>query len=359
MSVERIPVDDLRAFDALRPQWDALYRADPRAQVFLSFPWLRAFLPNAPHGWTILTLRERGELVAALPLSLRAAPHKRFPIARELTFASAPFADYQGMLCRPDREDAVAAFAQIVRATRWDRAALLDVRDPRIEALVAELGGSGFATRRTQGSPCSTIDLPASWDAFMASLSKGTRRGLSQPLNALGERLPASRFTLSTGGDAERHVDAVLALNKLRWGAAPGRVARYRGILLAAHEQGCLRVGVLWDGERAIGAGAVFFDEERGYGGLYLLAHDPEYGRHSPGKVVLAALIRDACERGYRTFDFLRGDEAYKQPYATRTELNETSPSRAPARARSFCARQPAYASLRTKAFRLAMRARG
>ncbi len=33
-------------------------------------------------------------LVAALPISIRGTPHQRLPIARELTFATDPFADY-------------------------------------------------------------------------------------------------------------------------------------------------------------------------------------------------------------------------------------------------------------------------
>lgn len=44
----------------------------------------------------------------------------------------------------------------------------------------------------------------------------------------------------------------------------------------------------------------------------YQIAHDPEFGELSPGKVILHEVIRHYCDLGYKEFNFLQGDEEYK-----------------------------------------------
>ena len=83
-----------------------------------------------------------------------------------------------------------------------------------------------------------------------------------------------------------------------------------------AFERGCLRMIIAWDGERAIAGAASFVEDVHKTYNLYQLAYDREYGRFSPGKVVASLAIRDAIEREYAVFDFLRGDEQYKRWYA-------------------------------------------
>ncbi|HYZ16571.1 MAG TPA: hypothetical protein VE591_09230, partial [Candidatus Acidoferrum sp.] len=70
--MEETTISSLAAFDAERERWEDLYRSDRHAQLFLSWAWLHAALPQIHHPWTILTLRENDRLVAALPLSTRA-----------------------------------------------------------------------------------------------------------------------------------------------------------------------------------------------------------------------------------------------------------------------------------------------
>ena len=45
---------------------------------------------------------------------------------------------------------------------------------------------------------------------------------------------------------------------------------------------------------------------------LYNSGHDPEYRYYSVGLLLHSLCLRDALEKGYRYFDFLRGNEPYK-----------------------------------------------
>ncbi len=354
-AVERIPIETLAAFDAIRPEWDALRRADPYATVFLTSGWLRALLSMSPAPWSILTLRSGGALVAALPVSVRGAPHARLPLAHELTFASAPFADYQGMLCLPDHESAaIEAFAELLGALRWQRADFPDVRDPRIGKLVRRLGEAGASLRELPDAPCCAITLPSEWSAFLATLSKPTRRATLRPAKQMAEELTCPRTTFAGDADLEPHLEAVLHLNALRWGGNAARYEKYRRLLRGAHDAGCLRIAVVWDDRRPIAAGAAFVDRERGTYGSYLVGYDPAYARFSPGKALLASGIEDAIAGGYREFDFMRGGEGYKSSYATHEAVNaHYTLRRRGARAALLRAIEPGYAALRRALVRL------
>jgi CelD/BcsL family acetyltransferase involved in cellulose biosynthesis len=48
-------------------------------------------------------------------------------------------------------------------------------------------------------------------------------------------------------------------------------------------------------------------------------AFDPAYAESSPGLVMLVHLVEHALSRGYREFDFLRGDEPFKMRWANGT----------------------------------------
>jgi CelD/BcsL family acetyltransferase involved in cellulose biosynthesis len=45
----------------------------------------------------------------------------------------------------------------------------------------------------------------------------------------------------------------------------------------------------------------------------YQIAHDPDYGELSPGSVLLFLVIEDCCSRGCSEFNFLQGNESYKE----------------------------------------------
>ena len=45
---------------------------------------------------------------------------------------------------------------------------------------------------------------------------------------------------------------------------------------------------------------------------VYQSGMEPDLLEHKPGYLINLMIVRQAIERGYRAYDFLRGDEAYK-----------------------------------------------
>lgn len=314
-------LDRIRSISELgraRGAWESLYLADRHRQVFLSWPWLSAYLPTSRYAWTILALREEGNLIAALPLAASGFPTPRFAIDRELHMGANPSGDYTGMLCVPHREDdAIEAFARAIALPGWENFNLTDTRDPRMERLahrIAELVRGEVAL--VAEHRCWSIPLPSTWEEYICErLDAKARKNTLRAMRRVAE-LPGFRFSEATASDADRHIEAVISLKHQRFGGKLRRWrARFQDFFRNAHAAGALRIFALWDGDRAISASAVFVDAVSGTFNAYMRGHDAAYDALGPGRALTGFLIRRAIEDGYRSFDFLRGDEAYKRDF--------------------------------------------
>jgi hypothetical protein len=61
-------------------------------------------------------------------------------------------------------------------------------------------------------------------------------------------------------------------------------------------------------------------DGEKVY--YYLPAFDRRFDKYSVGSILLKHIILEAGAEGYQAFDFLRGDEKYKQLWGTNQTFN-------------------------------------
>ena len=319
-AMERLQIADADRFADERIRWERLYERDPHAQVFLSWAWLRSFLPIAAGGWRIIVLHEGGEFVAALPIAIRPVPSRFLPLARELTFASDPLGDYQGLLCVPGREaDVLRELTAVISRLRWDRAAFREVVDDRVSPMLHGVAATALTVEREQRS--AQIALPKTWDDFLASVGASTRRNIRRTFAHVHAELPALRITRATANDLDAHVDALVGLNHQRWGGNLARRARYGTLFRNAFAHGCLHLVALWDGDVPIAATAFFVDERRKTFNAYQTGFDQHYAKLSPGKASILVGIQDAIELGFTTFDFLRGDETFKDSYTSGVTL--------------------------------------
>jgi CelD/BcsL family acetyltransferase involved in cellulose biosynthesis len=312
MNVDRITT--LAGFEAERAAWERLEREDPHASVFMTWRWLRAYLPVARLRWSVLALREGGETVAYLPIA-----HNGSLLDRELFLGGNPVADYTGMLALPSHAEAAAgAFADALLAQPWDGLNFCDVYDPRLETLVRRLTDRGVLLESDTETRCLSCELPATWEEYVTKrISAKTRVNMLRVERRLAEALPDFRISEPCDADIGEHVDAMVLVHHLRRGGNLKKARRRLGALLRnAYDTGVLRMFVYWDGTRPIAGATAFVDEARSYFGLYIIAFDEDYDKLSPGKGIVGRAIRSAIEAGYKRFDFMRGDEDYKARYA-------------------------------------------
>jgi hypothetical protein len=137
------------------------------------------------------------------------------------------------------------------------------------------------------------------------------RREIRHDLQVM-ERLPGLRRT-SVADDGELQISTLLELWQGRWGKLPeSQLAQYRSVFRSCLESGCLWLDILWDRDAPITGLLAFLDRKRRSFCFYITGFDKRYATLSPGTVIIAHAIREAIRKGYRVFDFLRGDEPYK-----------------------------------------------
>lgn len=94
---------------------------------------------------------------------------------------------------------------------------------------------------------------------------------------------------------------------------------RNRRLFSELHERELVLVSSLSAGGNVVAVHLGASHEGRLY--WWIPSYGPEFGKFSPGRLLLEHIIRASFDRRDREFDFLIGDEAYKWHYATHTRV--------------------------------------
>jgi CelD/BcsL family acetyltransferase involved in cellulose biosynthesis len=307
-------------FADVRADWGRLARLDPRATPFLSAEWAAAWLADwEPRGdvW-IMRVADAGEVRGLVPLVV----HRRSG-ARVLGMLGKEPGDYWDVVASEADRPAVATAAALElgrRRSGWDLGILncLEPDSPTPGALAA--GGLRLLHRRAVPSP--RIALPASFDAYLASLPAKHRSNLRKHLRKLdgGE---VRRRIVTAPDDIRSTMAGWRELRRRRWNAATRDIN-------PEHEQdsfnrfmtevACTMVpagtATLWEFQHEDAVAGVYlnFQDERAFY-WYLGGFDPDLARLGVGKIAIAAGIRESIDAGRATFDFTRGPDRYKYWY--------------------------------------------
>ena len=315
-------ISGIDEFDRLKAAWDAVYAADCHAQVFLSWDWLRGWLEATASEWFVLAARadSDGGYAAFLPLGRRALRKRRCRTEWELYMAGSPLADYTGFLCLPGCEqEAIPALADHVeKQLEWDRLDLKDVLDPRLDLFLRHISPEKCAVEQVGSTVCPYVELPGTWEQYLQTLvGPKSRREFRRCLGRI-ERGEPLRLTHLTGASGDLHIEVLLRLWQLRWSARPAEMLEMlRRVLRSCAGRNCLWLPVLWHAETPIAAAAVLIDHQKKVFNGYIMAFDATYAKLSPGTTLIAYTLRHAIEHGFKTFDFLRGGEDYKDRFGT------------------------------------------
>lgn len=306
---------DTAQLQRLVPEWEDLWRADPRATPFQSPHWLLPWWRHIGQG-ALLSIAWRdaqGTLAGLAPLYVWTDADGRrqlFPLGIATT-------DYLDVLARPGSEE-VIAHELLARLDdlheRWDvlhfpqqsagspllAAAALH---PRAHVLASEPNPvlALDTSCRIPRSTLANLRTCRNRAARIGSLAFATADAQEIPacLAAL-ERLHAKRWT-------ERGESGVLA-------DAAVRAAHAESAPLL-HAAGLLRLHVLrLDGETVAVLHALADPPQRAACShyYYIAGFDPRHAFFSPGSLLLAQAIEQAQREGAVAFDFLRGAEPYK-----------------------------------------------
>ena len=311
-------VDVLAGWTGLdEKRWNGLLDRSKLPSVFLSWQWQTQWAQAFARDRRLHLLSvtdEEGGLTGLLPLYEEQPATLRF-------LGGVDVSDYLDVIVAAGREEEVWHALLQHRATEsveWDLHAIRATSlTPSLVPALAPAYGLQVST--TVEERCPVLPLPETWDDYLARLSAKDRHELRRKMRKLERELPGATVRSHHGHEGwDEALSRFLRLHRLsKVGKArfmDERMERFfrdaTGALAAA---GWAR---LWFLECAGAAVASFLClEYAGTVGLYNSGFDPAHAGLAPGIVLLAHVIRDAIDRGIPTFDFLRGEEPYKQGF--------------------------------------------
>lgn len=312
----------LDELESIRPRWTALYERDSEPNVFLSWEWLRACLATEEKRWLVLGVRDgEGPYLAFLPLSFARFPQLGPKLNVELSLGGSPRADFTGMLGVAGEESRfIPALVREIEALPWDNFTLSNCADPRLAALVDEFEPSRYRIVPGEATPCPYVQLPTTWDDYLAGRGRSTRRTIRSHLRAI-ESLPGYRLHFAPPDEAEDAIETLLRTHSLRWKKDLREWRQIFGEAFArCYESGRFRVVTMYQDHAVIAAQGSFVERKTGTMVAYMICHNPEYAKFSPGMMLGCASIRRAIEEGYDRYNLSRGAQAYKMSLATGVE---------------------------------------
>lgn len=330
-------IETMPSFERLEQNWNAVYDADPDAQLFLSHRWLSSWLAWITGPWFVLAAKASdaadAPYVAFLPLRT-SVKTSEVAFHNELNMAGNFAADYTGILCRPGFEHvAIPAFARHLKQMNWARLNLENARisEARYRLLVAHFPKSGFEISQVNrigkvdgidNSLCPFATLPPDWNAYLDGLSANTRQKIRRLLKQF-ESSDEYRITAATSETITRDLDTLLRFWEIKWTPRKGDLVHSlirsnRAMLTQSFKSDLLYLPTLWKGDRPLAALATFMDRRKRSFLFYMTGRDETFDGLPPGVILHAHSIRYAIENGFTEYDFLRGNESYKYSFGVK-----------------------------------------
>lgn len=168
---------------------------------------------------------------------------------------------------------------------------------------------NGYAVEERSHAIAAVLELPATSEEHLASLSKKERHETRRKLRRFEAALGEPSVVRHKGADAVAMFAEMHRHSSGDKGAfmTDGMEAFFQG--LHAHAGGV--IDVLVTGDDTPAAAAFSFEDDNAYY-LYNSAYEPAFRDSSPGVVLLTKLIDHTIDVGRQVFDFLKGDESYK-----------------------------------------------
>ena len=180
---------------------------------------------------------------------------------------------------------------------------------------------SGLALYQRPNCSSWQVDLPDTWDEYLMRLSKNQRKRCRRWLRQWIETGKLTRKSVTANDDLDDAFEKLCTLHNARrrfLGQAGAFEDQqffdfHKDATRQLMESDQLRMEFLLDEGRPVTCEYLFTTDNTVFS--YQSGYDPEYISIGAGNISLTLAIRSAIEEGYKTFDFLRGGEKYKQSW--------------------------------------------
>jgi CelD/BcsL family acetyltransferase involved in cellulose biosynthesis len=231
--------------------------------------------------------------------------------------------DHLSLICRPhDRESVATAIAEALTTTceDWDRLELdaVDADDAAIGLVITALEERGCLASRYPADAFWTLDLPASWEEYLAAISKSHRKQLRRLEREVLESDRVRWHQVRSQEELPRAWEALVDLHQRRRRSLgePGCFASrafhdfHRDVVERLFLKDQLRMS--WLELDSSPAAAEYHLTDGTTTFAYQGGVDPERLVEEPGRLSTILCLQSAIDERHACIDFLRGDEPYK-----------------------------------------------
>jgi CelD/BcsL family acetyltransferase involved in cellulose biosynthesis len=300
------------SFQEIREEWEELLSICPVNTLYLTPEWQEVWWDTFGDGKQMagFYVRKPEGMMAIAPLARQGNTISL--LGNTETF------DYNDFMVRPGYEPAF--FTKLLKCLEKGSVDTLELyslmeTSPTLAHLPELARQRGYTVEVTEEDVSPGLDLPSTWDEYLAGLSKKDRHELRRKFRRLESVEGWRWYGLYDAGQVTAKLDDFLELMRLSDSEkleymTPQRERFFRRITRLTAELGIIKLFFMEIDQRPVAA-SLCFD----YGPsrlLYNSGYNPEYSYYSVGLLLNALCLRDAIEQGKSYFDFLRGPEPYK-----------------------------------------------
>jgi len=327
-------INELSGFKELGHVWNALLQKSLDNDVFSTWEWLWNWWRHFGTGRSlrVLVAEEGNEIIGIAPFMLSKYSFGRIGSLSRIEFISFPHGDYNNLILLDKSPiECVKLFLEgLLDFSDWN---LLDLRDIRDNSVTADClrkicGGEDLRLKLLDETFCPFVNLPSSFDAFMAGLSRNMRRNLRKRLKKLQAGYKVEFKSQRDFSSLDKAMEVFFKLHQERWKARGRKGAfaseEFKGFHLdvakAFDEKGWLDLRFLTVDDVPVAAAYTFDYNFKKYG--YLTGFDPEFAKYGVGNLLKMHLVEECIRKGFREYDLTRDFEPYKADWATGVRKN-------------------------------------
>lgn len=326
-----IALQDMKAIEAEKPEWNRLHDGMQRSTIFQCCEWNLEWLKLYADGWSPLVLRiqdkNEGRPIGYAPLMMGRGRFRQpiIPGWRELRLIGdeQPVnSDFGGLIFDRHYQDDFfrTLLKHLQRGTTvgWDVFRLGNIPEPDQQDLMQHLTRGGWAHRlsSTVTDEAPSITLPPTMDEYLARLTSHLRSDVRRMNRRIKETHSPDFLYIDDDDGWRTHRDEILTVHGQWYAgkmnqAVPDRFHEFLrriGSIMAARN--ALRVMALRVRNRIVAFNMGFVHGGRYFG--YQKAFLGEFAQFSPDKILMERAIEWSIRQGLSHFEMGQGGETYK-----------------------------------------------
>jgi len=323
LSISLLTVEE---FCRYRERWNKLLDASISESFFLKWEWIYTYWESLDKENAVLQVwlcHDGDKLVGIAPFYVYSTVYMKIPVRKMAFLGDRVASDYMDIFAIPGYEEACCR--EVLNGVNDQSPEAYDILD--LEGICSD---SNLFRSLSSGSvmdsdikllpvfDCPRTHLGVSFDEYLQRLSASTRYSLGRKRRKLERecgKVTVDHFYLKNNPEK---LDTLFDLHKQRWSVLKDKrstfSSEYRRSfnrkLLQRFDEGGGYFSCMSIEGKPVSIMYVFVYKENAF--FYQNGWDPAYAAYGIGMLNIQYAIRHAIELGCKSFDFLRGEEAYK-----------------------------------------------